>query len=79
MKEFDAIELDGKDYIVVAELELNGTKYLQLTNSKDIEDFFIRKIEKENGKEVLSGLDSKEEFDEVLTKFSEKHCKDLEN
>lgn len=78
MKELDAIELDEKTYAIIAELEINGTKYLHLANPDNVEDFFIRKIEKENGKEVLTGLDSKEELDNVLAEFSKKHREDLE-
>lgn len=78
MIEVDTIELEGKEYIIVEEITINGVVYMHLANSSDPEDFCIRKVIVEDNEEIITGLDNREEFDKVLSIFAEKHHKDLE-
>jgi hypothetical protein len=79
MNELDAIKLEGKEFVIVDEISLAGIKYVHLANADDAEDFCIRKIVLENGKEMLTGLDSDEEFDFALEGFIKKNHKTDEN
>ena len=79
MNELDGIVLEGKDFIIVDEITLAGIKYIHLASADDPEDFCIRKIKVENGKEMLTGLDSDEEFAFALDRFIKKNHKVDEN
>ena len=64
------LEIDNKEYILLDEVELNNQKYVYLINSLDPEDTVIRKYGLDN---TLLGLDSEQEFDDVLTAFFQKN------
>ena len=69
-KEYNVVVLeDGIEYAEVNKIKLNGKTYIFLVNLKDDDDFCVRKLIKENGKEFFAGLDSNAEFDEVLKEF----------
>lgn len=72
MNELDAIKLEGTEYIIINEQEINGVVYVSLVSSENPEDFCIRKIIIKDGKEMLAGLDSDEEFDMAFKALSEK-------
>lgn len=78
MRELETIELEGKEYIIRSEIILQGSKYIHLTSSSDPEDFCIRKIRINDGKEMLVGLDSEQEFNMALEAFSSKYKEDFE-
>lgn len=55
-------EIDGKDYLVVNELDYNSNHYIYLINELDSEDMMVRKIINER----LEPLETEEELVEVL-------------
>ena len=73
------INLEGQEYMLIAELQFNGTEYLHLAKTDNPKEFCIRKINVIDGKRMIVGLDGKEEFDMALLAFRDKHIKDLEN
>ena len=71
MKEIDTVVLENDiNYLILKEIDNNGSKYVYLSNENDPEDFCIRKSIIENDEEFLIGLSSKEEFDKALLLFS---------
>lgn len=57
------LEIDGKDYIIVNEVDYNGIHYVYLVNEKDEKDIMIKKY----NNEILEPLSSKEEVNELLS------------
>ncbi len=72
MKEYNAIELEGKEYIIVKEINFNNVTYVYLANSNNPKDFCIRKVINKDNSDVITGLDSDKEFTMALRLFSEK-------
>lgn len=69
-KEYNVVVLeDGTEYAEINKINLNEKTYLLLVNLKNDNDFCIRRLINENGEDVLIGLDSKEEFDQILNIF----------
>ena len=66
-------DIDGKEYIELDTIEVNGSKYVYLVSTNDDKDFLINKIVLENGKEYYEGLESNEEFQIVLLNFIKKN------
>lgn len=64
--EFECIEIDGKEYIIIKEFVVKGTTYVHLINENDPQDMMYRKVVVEDGEEFLVGLDSDSEFDLVV-------------
>lgn len=64
---------DGNSYFVTDEININGVRYVCLTNDNDLKKFCIRKINIINGEEYLVGLENKQEFEMVLLEFNKKH------
>lgn len=60
---------DGNTYYIIDEIN----NYVYLSNQNDPEDMAIRKSIIEDGKEFISTLDSKEEFEEALKLFNDKN------
>ena len=75
MIDVNAIEIDGKDYMVIGALEVNNNKYLALGNKDNTFDYTFRKVIKENGEDFLVKLDSEEELEVVLKEYREKYCR----
>lgn len=73
MNELDAITLEGREFVIIDEIILNGIKYVHLASAENYEDFCIRKIIVRDNEEILTGLDSDEEFDTVLEKLNIKY------
>lgn len=63
---FEAIEIDGVDYIILREFNVKGSTYFHLINENNPMDFMYRKLLIEDGEEYLVGLDSDAEFDLVF-------------
>ena len=61
-------EIDGKDYIIMDELNYKNKKYCYLINELDESDHFIRIVKDD----YLIPLDSEEELSEVLMLFVKK-------
>lgn len=73
-KEYNVITLeDNKEYAEIDKIEYNNSTYLFLANIDNPEQFCLRKLIKENNEEFIVGLDSKEEFDNILMIFGQKH------
>ena len=69
-KEYNVVKLEnGMEYAEVNKINHNEKTYLFLVNLNNDDDFCIRKLINENGNDILVGLDSKVEFDEVLNIF----------
>lgn len=76
MKDLEIIILeDNIEYVVIDKIISDDVTYVYLTNKDDEKDFCIRKIIKENGKDMLSGLNSEAEYDKALLLFTKKHNK----
>ena len=73
-KECNVIKLDDNiEYTEIAKIEYNNNTYIFLSDLENPENFCIRKLIKENNEEYIIGLDSKEEFDNVLNLFTQKY------
>jgi len=79
MENVQTIELEGKKYMIVAELNINGIPYIHFASIDNPGDFCIRKVSIMDGEEMIVGLDSREEFDMALKAFSDKQTKSFEN
>lgn len=66
-------DIDGKEYIELDTVEVNGSKYVYLVSTNDDKDFLINKIVLDNGKEYYESLESNEEFQIVLLNFIKKN------
>lgn len=66
-------DIDGKEYIELDTVEVNGSKYVYLVSTNDDKAFLINKIVVDNGKEYYEGLESNEEFQIVLLNFIKKN------
>lgn len=64
---------NGIEYTEVDDLIYNNTKYLLLSNIKNVKDSCIRKISVENNEEYICRLDDDKEFDIILNLFIEKN------
>lgn len=74
MVEIDTVVLEnGIEYTEVDDLIYNNTKYILLSNIKNVKDSCIRKISIEDNEEYLCKLDDEKEFDTVLDMFLEKN------
>lgn len=73
MNEIDGITLDGKEFAIIKEIIINGTKYVHLANVEDPKDFCIRKIVIKDEREYLTYLDNEEEFNFVLKELNKKY------
>ena len=56
------LEINGKDYIIVNEVDYKECHYVYLVNENDEKDIMIKKY----NNEFLEPLSSKEEVDELL-------------
>ena len=74
MVEVNTIVLEnGIEYTEVDDLIYNNTKYILLSNIKNVKDSCIRKISNHDDKEYLCRLEDEKEFEIVLNKFIEKN------
>lgn len=74
MIEVNTIVLEnGIEYTEVDELTYNNTKYILLSNIKNVKDSCIRKLSVEDNKEYLCRLENDQEYDVVLNLFIEKN------
>ena len=64
---------NGIEYTEVDDLIYNNTRYILLSNVKNVKDSCIRKISIEDNKEYLCRLDNEREFDTILDLFLEKN------
>ena len=64
---------NGVEYTEVDDLLYNNTKYLLLTNIKNVKDSCIRKVSIEEDGEYICRLDNDKEFDTILNLFIKKN------
>lgn len=69
MQQVEIIDIENKKYMVLNEIEDNGTTYLYLTNIKNPKDFLIQKTDK-NDSDYLVNLDNEEEFNKAFELFN---------
>lgn len=62
------LELDGKNYIIVNEVDYKNNHYVYLVNEDDKDDIMIKKY----NYDILEPLSSREEVDEVLGLLTKK-------
>ncbi len=60
---------DGNTYAVIEKID----SYIYLSNIKDSNDFCVRKQVTKGDENFLEGLDNKEEVDQAMKLFLEKH------
>lgn len=76
MSEFEVIEVDNKEYLIVNEIAYKNTNYIYLVNPKNELDVMIRKQSKED-KDLYIPLESDDEFNLAnLLLFKETNKKD---
>lgn len=63
---------DGIEYIVMDDVEINGTVYTLFSQLDNDMNFCFRKITYKNGEKYYSGLRNEEEFKMVLFEFAKK-------
>ncbi len=68
-KELEYIELEDKENYVILKILEGTNKYVYLANIKDASDLVIRKLIVIDGQEILSGLDTDQEFNEAMELF----------
>ncbi len=73
MNELDALTLDGKEYVIVDEVTVNGVLYVHLANPLNPKDFCIQKVINVDNKRMIINLDNAEEFDMALAMFADKN------
>ncbi|MBQ2872547.1 MAG: DUF1292 domain-containing protein [Bacilli bacterium] len=74
MVDIDTIVLEnGVEYTEIDDLIHNDTRYILLSNIKNVKDSCIRKIEIEDGEEYLSKLEDDNEYERVLDLFLQKN------
>ena len=74
MVDIETIVLEnGVEYTEVDDLVYNNTRYILLSNIKNVKDSCIRKITIQDDEEYLCRLEDENEFDVILDKFLEKN------
>lgn len=63
---------DNVDYMIVSAITEKNNKYFLLAKEDSPKEILLRKVIVEDGKEYLVKLDNDDEFDEVMTLFSDK-------
>lgn len=62
------LELDGKNYIIINEVDYKNNHYVYLVNEDDKDDIMIKKY----NYDILEPLSSREEVDEILGLLTKK-------
>ena len=68
-KELEYVELEDKENYVILKILEGTNKYVYLANIKDASDLVIRKLIVIDEQEILSGLDTDQEFNEAMELF----------
>jgi len=73
-KECNVVTLeDNIEYTEVDRIEYNNNNYVFLSDLENPENFCIRKLINQDNEQYIIGLDTKEEFDNVLNLFTQKY------
>ncbi len=74
MIDLDVITLENnQNYLIIDTIVNENNKYLFLVNEDNKNDIVLRKVIKKDEKEYVTKLDSKDEFEEIMTLFNLKH------
>lgn len=73
--ETNVVMLDGIEYTEICRLDDNGNTYVFLSNINNPKQFCIKKLIKENDKELTLGIESDEEFNHLYELFMQKISK----
>ncbi len=71
MVEFEALDIDGIEYLILDRSFIDGEEYLYLSNSEDETDVMFRKVDKTDRNFIIP-LDSEEEVIKVAKAFNDK-------
>lgn len=71
MVEFEALDIDGEEYLILDRSFIDGEEYLYLSNSEDETDVMFRKVDKTDRNFIIP-LDNEEEVIKVAKAFNEK-------
>lgn len=71
MVEFEALDIDGIEYLILDRSFIDGEEYLYLSNSEDETDVMFRKVDKTD-RDFIIPLDNEEEVIKVAKAFNEK-------
>jgi len=69
-KECNVVTLNGVEYTEINRLNNKNNTYVVLANLDDPSDFCIKKLITRDGLNYINGLDSEEEFKEILNLIS---------
>ena len=73
-KECNVVTLeDNIEYTEVDRIEYNNNHYVFLSDLENPENFCIRKLINQDNEQYIIGLDTKEEFDNILNLFTKKY------
>lgn len=73
-KEYNVITLENNiEYTEIDKIEYNNNTYIFLSDLENPENFCIRKLITENNEEYIIGIDTEEEFNNVLNLFQQKY------
>lgn len=64
---------DGSEFVEIDWINYNGNLYSILSLINNPDDFCVKKIINENGKDCILALDSKEEVETILEIFKNKY------
>lgn len=68
--EMGVVEIDGVEFHEVYDLTIDDITYIFLRDPEDPERFAIQRLVEEDGVKYACGLDSNDEFNEVLVRFA---------
>ena len=71
MVEFEALDIDGEEYLILDRSFIDGEEYLYLSNSEDENDVMFRKVDKTDNNFIIP-LDNEEEVIKVAKAFNDK-------
>lgn len=71
MVEFEALDIDGEEYLILDRSFIDGEEYLYLSNLEDETDVMFRKVDKTD-RDFIIPLDSEEEVVKVAKAFNDK-------
>ena len=71
MVEFEALDIEGVEYLILDRSFIDGEEYLYLSNSEDENDVMFRKVDKTDNNFIIP-LDNEEEVIKVAKAFNDK-------
>lgn len=73
-KECNVVTLeDNIEYTELGQIKYNSNTYVVLADLENPKNYCVRKLEEENGNQFIIGIDTEEEFNNVMTLFAQKY------